>query len=176
MRGALAAATLCAVLLAGCAGDQGDIQNWMEEQAVGMRGAVKPLPEIKIFPVVDYQPTDGPAPFDALRMEPAKAEKRRIDDPRLSPDRQREPLEAFPLDELKMVGVMTQDKSIHALIQAGAALYQVRVGNFMGQHHGRIVAITDDAVELQELVEDLAEGWIERNTSLQLQERQEAGK
>lgn len=176
MRGALAAATVCAALLAGCAGDPEDIQSWMEEQTVGMRGAVKPLPEIKIFPVVDYQSPDGPAPFDAVRIEPAKVEKQRIDDPRLNPDRQREPLEAFPLDALKMVGVMAQDKDVHALIQAGGALYQVRVGNFMGQHHGRIVAITDDTVELQELVEDLAEGWIERNTSLQLQERQEAGK
>ncbi|MDR1462035.1 MAG: pilus assembly protein PilP [Azoarcus sp.] len=178
MKGALAVAMLCAALLLGCVGenDQEDIQKWMEEQAVGMHGAVKPLPEVKIFPVVDYMSAEAPEPFDVVRLEPAKPEKQHIDDPRLNPDRQREPLEAFPLGSLKMVGVLAKDKETHALIQAGDALYQMRVGNFMGQHYGRIIAITEDKVELQELVEDLNEGWIERSNTLQLQERQEAEK
>ncbi|MDR1662238.1 MAG: pilus assembly protein PilP [Azoarcus sp.] len=174
MKGAFAAA--CAVLLAACADNQGDIRQWMEKQAVDMHGAVKPLPEVRIFPVVDYVPVENLEPFDAARIEPTKPEKQHIDDPRLNPDRQREPLEAFPLESLKMVGILTQDRETHALIQAGSALYQVRVGNFMGQHYGRIVAITEDTVELQELIEDLGEGWIERLSSLQLQERQVAGK
>ncbi|MDR3214329.1 MAG: pilus assembly protein PilP [Azoarcus sp.] len=176
MKGALAVATVCAALLAGCADDQEDIQQWMDEQTVGMRGAVKPIPEIKIFTVVDYQATEDAEPFNATRLEPKRPEKQQIDDPRLNPDRQREPLESFPLESLKMVGAMTQGKDIHALIQADSALYQVRIGNFLGQHYGRIVAITEDTVELQELIEDPNEGWIERNNSLRLQERQEAGK
>ncbi|MDR1228460.1 MAG: pilus assembly protein PilP [Azoarcus sp.] len=176
MKGALAVSMVCAALLAGCANDQGDIQQWMEEQAVEMHGAVKPLPEVKIFPIVDYVSAETPEPFDVARMEPAKPAKRHIDDPRLNPDRQREPLEAFPLESLTMVGILAQNKETHALIQAGDALYQVRAGNFMGQHYGRIVAITEDKVELQELIEDLKEGWIERIRTLQLQERQEAGK
>ncbi|MDR0703260.1 MAG: pilus assembly protein PilP [Azoarcus sp.] len=176
MKGAFALAMLCAASLAGCANDQEDIQKWMEEQAVGMHGAVKPLPEVRIFPVVDYVSTEEMEPFDAARLEPAKPEKQHLDDPRLNPDRQREPLEAFPLEALKMVGVLAQDKEIHALIQADDVLYQVRTGNFMGRHYGRIVAITEDKVELQELIEDLNEGWIERISTLRLQERQEAGK
>ncbi|MDR2092015.1 MAG: pilus assembly protein PilP [Azoarcus sp.] len=176
MKGAFALAMLCAASLAGCANDQEDIQKWMEEQAVGMHGAVKPLPEIKIFPVVDYIATDAAEPFDTARLEPVKLEKRHFDDPRLNPDRQRKPLEAFPLETLKMVGVLAQDKEIHALVQAGDVLYQVKTGDFVGQHHGRIIAITEDRVELQELIEDLDEGWIERISTLRLQERQEAGK
>ncbi|MDR2364660.1 MAG: pilus assembly protein PilP [Zoogloeaceae bacterium] len=177
MKGAFAVAMVCAASLAGCANDQEDIQKWMEEQSVGMHGAVKPLPEVKIFPVVDYVLTEEQEPFNAARLEPTKPEKRHLDDPRLNPDRQREPLEAFPLGSLKMVGALAQDKgAIHALIQADDALYQVRVGNFMGQHYGRIIAITEDKVELQELIEDLNEGWIERISTLQLQERQEAEK
>jgi type IV pilus assembly protein PilP len=166
----------CGVLVAGCENDQGDIQSWMREQATGMRGAVKPLPEIKIFPVIDYVALDELEPFNAARIEPAKPQRLRADDPRLDPDRQREPLEAYPLETLKMVGVLGKGKSIHALVQADKALYQVRVGNFIGRNYGKVITISQDSLELQELVEDLNEGWVERVTTVQLQERQEAGK
>jgi type IV pilus assembly protein PilP len=166
---------ICGALVFGCASDQEDIDKWMEAQTVGMRGAVKPLPEIKIFPVVGYMATDVLEPFSIARIEPAKPDKK-PDDPRLNPDRQREPLEAFPLESLKMVGLLTQGKEVHALIQADKSLYQVHVGNFMGQNYGKITAITEEAVELQELIEDLNDGWTGRTSSLQLQERQEAGK
>jgi len=167
---------VCAALVSGCANDQEDIQKWMNEQAAGMRGAVKPLPEIKIFPVVDYSSADEMEPFNAARIEPAKPDKPRLNDPRLDPDRQREPLEAYSLESLKMVGILGKGKEIHALIQADNALYEVRIGNFMGRDYGKVVAISEDALELQELIEDMNEGWTERNRSLQLQERQEAGK
>lgn len=166
----------CGILAAGCENVQEDVQKWMNAQSVDMRGAVKPLPEIKIFPVVDYLAVNDLEPFNVARIEPSKPEKRRIDDPRLDPDRQREPLEAYPLESLRMVGVLGKNKSINALIQADKALYQVRVGNFVGRDYGKVIAINQDSLELQELIEDLNEGWIERVTTVQLQERQEAGR
>ncbi|MDR0564184.1 MAG: pilus assembly protein PilP [Azoarcus sp.] len=169
----------CSVLASGCANDQEDIQKWMEEQAAGMRGAVKPLPEIKIYPVVDFVELEGSELFNIARIEPAKPEKMHSSDPRLDPDRQREPLEAYPLETLKMVGILQQTKGtkgIHALIQADKSLYQVHIGNFMGRNYGKIVGIQPDSLELQELVEDPSQGWVERITTVQLQEPQEAGK
>jgi len=177
MKGALALLVCAAALSAGCASDQEeDIQLWMRQQTEGMRGAVKPLPEVKIFPVVDYAATDDLEPFQVARIEPAKPDKPRLNDPRLDPDRQREPLEAYPLESLKMVGVLGKGKEVHALIQADNALYEVRVGNFMGRDFGKVVTISDDSLALQELIEDMNDGWIERDRTLQLQERQEAGK
>ncbi|MCL2162649.1 MAG: pilus assembly protein PilP [Betaproteobacteria bacterium] len=176
-KGALAAMVMgCGVLMAGCANDQEDIQKWMNGQAADMRGAVKPLPEVRIFPVVDYLAVNDLEPFNAARIEPTKPEKRRVDDPRLDPDRQREPLEAYPLETLRMVGVLGKGKSINALIQADKALYQVRIGNFMGRNYGKVIVINQDSLELQELIEDLNEGWVEKVTTVQLHERQEAGK
>jgi len=166
----------CGVLMAGCANEQEDIQKWMAGQAVGMRGAVKPIPEVKIFPVVDYLAADGLEPFNAARIDPTKPEKRLVNDPRLDPDRQREPLEAYPLETLRMVGVLGKGKSIHALIQADKALYQVRIGNFVGRNFGKVISINQDSLELQELIEDLNEGWIEKVTTVQLQEKQETGR
>lgn len=178
MKGSLAVMVAgCCVLLSGCeSGQQGDITNWMNEQAATMKGAVKPLPEIRIFPVVDYLAVDGLEPFNVVRIEPSKPEARRLDDPRLDPDRQREPLEAYPLESLKMVGLLGKGKSVHALIQADKALYQVYVGNFMGRNYGKVIGIKQDSLELQELVEDVNEGWIERVTTMQLQEQQEEGR
>lgn len=166
---------VCCTILAGCANDQEDIQAWMAEQASGMRGAVKPLPEIKPFPVVDYAVSELVDPFRGARIEP---ERKASGGGGLRPDtdRRREPLEAYPLETLRMVGVLTQGKASHALIQADQSLYQIRVGNYMGQDYGVVTAITDSAVSLRELVEDVNGDWVERTSSLQLQERQEAGK
>ncbi|MCL2875112.1 MAG: pilus assembly protein PilP [Betaproteobacteria bacterium] len=164
------------VLTLGCTNDQEDILKWMNEQAVDMRGAVKPLPEVKIFPVVNYLAVNDLEPFNATRIEPSRPEKRRVDDPRLNPDRQREPLEAYPLESLKMVGVLEKGKLLNALIQVDKALYQVHVGNFMGRNYGKVISINQDSLELQELIEDLNEGWIERVATMLLQERQEVGR
>ena len=49
-------------------------------------------------------------------------------------------------------------------------LYQVKVGDYLGQNYGRITKITETEVALREIVQDAAGEWIERTGSLQLQE------
>lgn len=172
MRSAVILAS-CLVVF-GCAGDQEDIQSWMSEQARGMRGAVRPLPEIKPFPVVAYGAQAADNPFRAGRMELEKRAGGGGVRPDL--DRRREPLEAFPLESLNMVGVLIQGPVSHALVQADKSLYQVKVGNYMGQNFGVVTRITESEVTLRELVEDVNGDWVERISPLHLQERQEAGK
>ena len=87
-------------------------------------------------------------------------------------DRRKEPLEAFPLESLKMVGVLQKDKMIHAIIQAGKAVHQVKIGNYMGQNFGIITNITESEIQLRELVQDAVGDWVERTSSLQLQEQE----
>jgi type IV pilus assembly protein PilP len=91
-------------------------------------------------------------------------------------DRRREPLESYPLESLHMVGVLMQGATIHALISVNNALHQVKVGNYMGQNFGVVTSITEHEVVLRELVEDAYGDWVERTSTLTLQERQEAGK
>ena len=169
------AIVMCCLGLAACGGgDQEDIQGWMSEQAKGMRGAVKPLPEIKPFAVVEYSVADLVQPFQADRIEPERQAAR--GGLRPDPNRRREPLEAFPLESLRMVGMLAQNRAAHALIQADAHVHQVRVGNYLGQNYGVVTAIAETEVTLKELVEDVHGAWVERISTLQLQERQEAGK
>lgn len=159
--------------LAGCSGEQEDIQNWMRQQEQGMSGSIKPLPEIKPFPPVKYEVADTSDPFAVSRIEPeAKTGKRGGPDM----DRRREPLEAYPLESLQLVGVIRQDGKVHALVRVDKTLHQVRVGNYIGQNYGLVTGISDVDVTVKELVEDLNGDWVDRTSTLLLQEQQEAKK
>ena len=91
-------------------------------------------------------------------------------------DRRREPLEAYPLESLKMVGTLTKGKMVHALVQADKNLHQVKIGNYMGQNFGIITDINENEVKLKELVPDSLGDYMERTSTLQLQEKQQEGR
>ncbi len=165
----------CSLTLFGCASDQENIQAWMSEQAKEMRSRpVAPLPEIKPAPAVDYAAAEYVDPFQASRIEPTRSGTTKNNEP----DRTRppEPLEAYPLESLKMVGLLMKGKASNALILAGKNLHQVKVGNHMGQNFGVITGISESEITLKELVEDANGDWVERTSTLVLQERQESGK
>ena len=84
--------------------------------------------------------------------------------------RRKEPLEAFPLDAMAMVGSMNKNGKPTALLTVDKLLYQVQLGNYLGQNYGRITAITETSIQLREIVQDPTGDWIERTTSLELQE------
>ena len=81
-----------------------------------------------------------------------------------------EPLEAYPLESIQMLGTITQKKETHALVKAGPHLYRVRKGNYMGQNFGVITEIDEAQISLKELVQDSTGDWVERMSSLQLVE------
>jgi type IV pilus assembly protein PilP len=76
-----------------------------------------------------------------------------------------------------MIGVLIQAKRSHAVIQADKTIYQVRVGNYMGQNFGVVTGVNESEVVLKELIQDSSGEWVERTSTLQLQEKpQEARK
>lgn len=162
---------LIPVILAACTAEQDDLRSWMAQQEAGMKGQVKPLPEIKPFPVVDYDAFAQINPCDADKFVAARV----VVGGGRAPDtnRQREPLESYPLESLKMVGALLKTGSSHALIDAGGSIYQVRSGNYMGQNFGVVTNVSESEVTLTELVEDLNGDWVERTSALYLQEQQE---
>jgi type IV pilus assembly protein PilP len=81
-----------------------------------------------------------------------------------------EPLEAFPLEAIQMLGTITQNKETFALVRAGPNLYRVKKGNYMGQNFGVITAVDEAQISLKELVQDSTGDWVERVSSLQLVE------
>jgi len=165
-RAVLAVASVA--LLAGCFGESHqDLRSWMAEQGKGTRGRLDPLPQIRPYEPFAYNAFELPDPFKPRKIEPAKGGSK------LAPDlaRRREPLEAFPLESLTMVGTLERNKAIFALVRTpGKDIYQVRAGNYMGQDYGVIVGISDTDIKLRELVQDGAGDWTERTSSLQLQQ------
>lgn len=140
----------------------------MHEATKDMKGNVPPLPKIKAFSEVAYDVGSRVDPFAASKIEP----ERKSRGMRPDTDRPREPLEAYPLESLRMVGTLFKQNKVHALIQADRTLHQVRVGTHVGQNFGVITRITETEVALKELVEDANGDWAERTSTLQLQEKQ----
>lgn len=159
-------------LLTACSGEENeDLRQWMNEASKDLKGSIPSLPEVKPYEPVPYDVGNLLDPFKPAKIGP---EQKKGGGGGLQPDmnRPREPLENYPLESLKYVGVMTKAKSSYAIVAADAALYQVRVGNYMGQNFGVITKISEEEVALKELVQDSAGDWIERESTLLLQAQQ----
>ena len=156
-------------LLAGCGGQSHqDLRNWMAEQGKGVRGKLDPLPQIKPYEPFAYADFDLPDPFKPRKIEPVKGTDTTS---KLAPDlnRRREPLEAYPLEGLSMVGTLEKGKALYALVKTPERdIYQVRQGNHLGQNFGVIVGISDTEIKLKELMQDGAGDWSERSSTLNL--------
>lgn len=169
---------LAGLLLTACGGEEHqDLRAWVKEQDNMPRPRIDPLPEVKPFEVFAYV-----ADQDGL-VDPFKP--RKIEGPKqaggggLQPDmkRLREPLEAYPIENLKMVGTLAQKKQVFALIKTpDSNLFRVKQGNYLGQNFGLITEINEAAVKLKEIVQDGAGDWTERVSTLQLQDEQEVAK
>jgi type IV pilus assembly protein PilP len=72
---------------------------------------------------------------------------------------------------MSMVGSVSREGKPFALLKVNNLLYQVKVGDYLGQNYGRVTKIAETEVTLREIVQDAAGEWIERSASLQLQER-----
>ena len=165
------------VVLAGCAssGDE-ELQTWMTEQRGAARAKVVPLEEPKRFSPQPYTQRGVIDPFDpqkltrALKKDSAQVSANAaLIAPELN--RRKEPLEAYPLDTMAMVGSLQRAGQPVALVKVDNLLYQVKPGNYLGQNYGRVMKVTETEVVLREIVQDATGDWIERTATLQLQEK-----
>ncbi len=142
----------------------------MKESTKDLKGRVPPLPEMKPFQTVAYDVGNLVSPFDPKKIEP---DKKAVGGGGVRPDfnRRREPLEAYPLESLKMVGSISQRTTTVAVILADKTVHHVRTGNYLGQNFGVITAISEGELSLKELIQDSNGDWEERTSSLQLQEQ-----
>lgn len=85
------------------------------------------------------------------------------------PRRVREPLESVALPAIRMVGSVQQDGRLNALLLAGQRVYRVAVGQHLGQDHGVVTDISEQAVQYRELLREADGPWRERRGSLTLQ-------
>jgi type IV pilus assembly protein PilP len=160
------------MVLGGCSSEINELKQFVKDSDKGLPRKIEPLPAVKPFEPFTYEGFDLPDPF----------KPRKLNTPRegagggLAPDlnRRKEPLEAFPLEQLKMVGTLSQGNDTFALVRADKTLYRVKKGNYMGQNFGLITDVTESEIKLKEIVQDSAGDWAERQSALPLLE--ESGK
>jgi type IV pilus assembly protein PilP len=163
---------LALVCLAGCSSDIDDLKQFVRDSDKRVPPKIEPLPAVKPFEPFTYEGFDLPDPFKPRKLSAPKEGA----GGGLAPDlnRRKEPLEAFPLEQLKMVGTLSQGKDTYALVRADKTLYRVKKGNYMGQNFGLITDVTENEIKLKEIVQDSAGDWAERQSVLPLLE--ETGK
>jgi len=168
-----AAISIVGIMLSACGADQDELQQWMDQQKREVKPNVQPLSPPKKFIPQAYSAVGSVEPFSTQKLTVALKQESRQPNSLLNAEinRRKEPLEAYPLDSMSMVGSVTKQGRPYALLRVDNLLYQVKVGDYLGQNYGKIIKITETDISLREIVQDAAGEWIERTGSLQLQER-----
>ena len=145
----------------------------MDQQRREVKPNISALQAPKKFDPQVYSQTQAVEPFSKQKLTVALKQEARQPNSMLASElsRRKEPLEAYPLDSMGMVGSVNKLGQPFALLRVDNLLYQVKVGDYLGQNYGRITKIAETEIALREIVQDAAGEWIERPASLQLQER-----
>ncbi len=152
-----------------------DLRQYVRETQAAPVGSIEPLPEFKPYESFLYRATSLRGPFQPLiRVEPSEEEDE-IARNDLKPDfeRPKEPLEAFKLELLSMVGTihMLEGGELTALIRDGnGEIHRVRKGNFLGRNYGEIEQVNETQLDLTEIVPNGRDGWMKRPRNLVLVE------
>jgi type IV pilus assembly protein PilP len=169
----IAAAMAGALLLSACGGEeQSELRQELNAMTKDLRGRVDPLPQVKSFEPVPYKGETMVDPFVPGRIVVTQvATGGGGGGGGVQPDlnRPKEPLEAFPMETIQMVGTLSQNQDTFALVRAGASLFRVKKGNYMGTNFGVITGIDESQISVKEVVQDSGGDWVERSTSLQMQ-------
>lgn len=161
--------------LSACSADQEELNTWMDQQRRSVRPSVQPLVAPKKFEAAPYDVGQAVDPFNNQKLSVALKQEARQPNSLLAAEmsRRKEALEQYPTDAMVMVGSMTEPKSgrQYALLKVDNLLYQVKIGDHLGLNFGKVTHITETEVGLREIVQDAAGEWIERTSTLQLQEK-----
>lgn len=152
-------------------GNFADLQAYMNEVRARPRGEIEPLPKFQPYEAFTYNAASMRSPF----QPPVKVDlqNRQKGSKEIKPDesRPRQFLEGFNIEMFQMVGLLANDSGRFALVSGAGGVHRIRVGDYLGRNHGRIVSISDDRVEVIEIVPDGEGGWLERPRTLTLKER-----
>lgn len=161
---------LASILLTGCGGEEfQDLRDFVKNSGADMRGKIPPPPEVKPYePFIYDNEANLPDPFKPRKPD-LRSGRGGINQPDL--ERPKEALEEFPLENLRMVGYLFQNKIGYAVIRApDGKLHRIKAGNYIGLNFGLVKEITEMEVIVKEVVQDSAGDWSDRVSSLQLLE------
>ena len=157
--------TLAILSIAGCSTSNDDLDSFLKDPGVAPH-KIETLPTTKQFPGVQYSRDLVNDPFiarftmgvDTNSQPPVPAEER-------------QPLELFSLDSLKMVGLIKIGGKPYALIRDSEhQVHRVTIGQRIGQNYGKVIQVDKNGVQLKESIQNNVGTWIEVDTTLMYQE------
>lgn len=156
------------VLLTGCTNDGlDDLRDFVKNAHADRKPRVEPIPEIRPQEGFRYAASKLQDPFAGFNLRAPKGGAG--SGPRPDMNRRKQPLEEYPLDALKMVGTLSRGKKVWAVIQApDGTVHRSEVGNYLGQNFGAVVRITEDKIDLIELIPGSMGDWVEREASISI--------
>lgn len=162
----------CTLGLTGCAQDMSDLHAFVQQTKNKHQGKVDPLPEFPPYENFVYAPEQLRDPFkpqtDQMSSSVVAAE---YTGPRPEAGRRKEPLESYPLDSLKMVGLLQQENQTWGLVKdPNGTIHRVQPGNYAGQNNGKIQTVGEASIDIQELIPDGLSGWVNRKAKLAMRE------
>ncbi len=163
---AAAALLLTVVLVSGCSNDMADLQSYIDDVKARGGGRIESLPQIKPYETYTYQVSGKRSPFFPVQQIAPSGQPT---GPQPIENRNKEYLEQFPLDSLEMVGTLVKEGQTFALVQTKDTLvHRVRTGDYVGQNDGRIVAVSESEISIEELVADGIGGFFNRSAAIGL--------
>jgi type IV pilus assembly protein PilP len=164
---------LFTLLLAGCgdAGDFADLKAFMAEVKAKPPGNIEPIPRFAPYQAFAYEASALRSPFQPpVKVDLVHREKgSKLLKP--DPNRVKQFLEGFNIEQFEMVGTLSNDSGSFALISGAGGVHRVKVGDYLGRNDGKIISISDSQIDVVEIVPDGEGGWLERPRSISLKER-----
>ena len=159
--------------LGACTADNDELIQWMKVQHQEIKPNVPPVYPPKKFDPQAYLGATGVEPFGAQKLIPVGGASSGRSSAVLAAAKAHaaQELESYPLDSMTMVGSLLQGGKTHALLMVESRLHDVKVGDWIGQNYGQVTGITETQIILRETVQDATGEWIERASTLQIQEK-----
>lgn len=168
------ARTLCTVLcllaLVSCGqGSFKDLDNFMEQKRSQSPRHIEPIPVFRAYKAFTYSAAGLRSPFNRPIEVREIARLQAVSSVKPDESRVKEYLESYSLDSIAMVGTLEQSGVLWALVQdPDSSVHRVKLGNYVGRNHGRIVETADAYIAVIEIVSDGSDGWIERPRTIAL--------
>ena len=163
------------VFLSGCneTAQYGDLAAYMDDvRASSRRGEIEKTPSFVEYEAFIYSASGLRSPFQPPIKVTAVREQRVISDIKPDFDRVKQYLENYSFDAFKMVGTLSNPDGFWGLLSTDGTVFRVRVGDYMGKNHGRIIGITDTEIQVIEVVSSGPDSWVERPRTVGLRERE----
>ena len=168
----VAGTVLIAVMLSACTEGMDDLEKYIAAVKARPADPIEPIPPVKTYTPYEYDGLSGRDPFRQSITEGSDDVRSSTGTgPRPDFERSKQYLERYELDTLAMVGTFSKEQSYWALVRdPEGVIHRVPVGDYIGRNHGRVGAISDTQVGLNELISDGAGGWLVREASIALGE------